>query len=388
MGVIPSPAVAFPAPEPGLAAALLRGTGDVTGLFAVARRLRDEGKGRVVSYSPKVFLPLTTLCRDRCAYCTFAAPPGAGGRYLGPEEALDLARRGAALACTEALLTLGDRPEDRWPAAREFLDHHGCASTPEYVAQIARAVVEEAGLFPHANPGVLDEAEATALRPWCASMGLMLENISPRLMEPGMPHHGCPDKDPARRMAALGAMAAQRVPLTTGVLVGIGETPEELADSLFALAGLAAETGAVQEVIVQNFRAKAGTPMSRAAEPTPQYLARVAAVARWVLGAEMNLQVPPNLTDRFEVYLDAGVNDWGGVSPLTPDWVNPEAPWPHLGELRARTEAAGFRLRARLPVYPEYLEREWCDPGLFPRLRAAADDRGYALASPQEDAAS
>ena len=386
-GVIPSPAVAFPAPDPGLAARLLRGGGDAAGLFVAARRLRDEGKGRVVTYSPKVFLPLTTLCRDRCAYCTFAAPPGAGGRYLEPGEALEVARAGEALSCTEALLTLGDRPEDRWPAAREFLDGQGCASTLEYVTRIARLVVEQTGLFPHANPGIMDEAEVAALRRWCASMGLMLESISPRLMEPGMPHHDCPDKDPARRLATLRAVAAQRVPLTTGVLVGIGETPEELAQSLFALAALAAETGAVQEVIVQNFRAKPGTPMRGAAEPTPQYLARVVAVARWVLGPGMNLQVPPNLTDRFEAYLDAGVNDWGGVSPLTPDWVNPEAPWPHRDELRARTAAAGFRLRARLPVYPEFLSPQWSDAALFPRLRASADDQGYALAPHQGEPA-
>jgi FO synthase len=199
-----------------------------------------------------------------------------------------------------------------------------------------------------------------------------------------MPHHDCPDKHPARRMDTLRAMAAQRVPITTGVLVGIGETPEELAESLFALAGLAAGTGAVQEMIVQNFRAKPGTPMRGAAEPTAQYLARVVAVARWVLGPQMNLQVPPNLTDRFEIYLEAGVNDWGGVSPLTPDWVNPEAPWPHLDELRARTTAAGFTLLPRLPVYPEFLRPEWADPGVFSRLSASADDRGYALA-PQEE---
>jgi FO synthase len=214
----------------------------------------------------------------------------------------------------------------------------------------------------------------------------MLENVSPRLMEPGMPHHECPDKDPAVRLGALRAMASLRVPLTTGVLVGIGETPEELADSLFALAALAAETGAVQEVIVQNFRAKPGTPMRRADEPTPRYVARAAAVARWVLGPEMNLQVPPNLTDRFEAYLDAGVNDWGGVSPVTPDFVNPEAPWPHLEELAARTAAAGFRLLPRLPVYPEFLTPGWVDPALYPRLQAAADARGYALA-PQREAA-
>ena len=370
--------MAFPAPDPGLCAALLRGEGDLAGLFAEARRLRDEGKGRVVTYSRKVFLPLSTLCRDHCAYCTFAAAPGAGGRFLEPEEALEVARKGRDLSCTEALLTLGDRPEDRWPAARALLARHGCASTLEYTSVVARAVVEQTGLFPHANPCLMGDAEVAALRPWCASMGLMLENASPRLMEPGMPHHGCPDKDPVLRLATLRAMAAQRVPVTTGLLVGIGETPEELAGSLFALEALAAETGAVQEVIIQNFRAKAGTPMHRAPEPTPQFLARVVAAARWVLGPEMNLQVPPNLTERFEVYLDAGISDWGGVSPLTPDWVNPEAPWPHLGELRARTKAAGFRLLPRLPVYPEFLTPEWVDPGLYRRLTAAADDRGYA----------
>ena len=300
---------------------------------------------------------------------------------------IQLAFAAADFACTEALLTLGDRPEDRWPQAREFLERHGCTSTLEYVGGIARAVVQTTSLFPHANPGIMDEAEIAALRPWCASMGLMLESLSPRLLKRGMPHHRCPDKDPARRMASLRSMAAQRVPLTTGVLVGIGETPAELAESLFALAELAAGTGAVQEVIVQNFRAKPGTPMRGAAEPTPQYLARVVAVARWVLGPAMNLQVPPNLTERFEAYLDAGANDWGGVSPLTPDFVNPEAPWPRLAELKGRTEAAGFRLMPRLPVYPEFLTPEWLDPDLHPRLAAAADEQGYARA-PQGKAAS
>lgn len=373
--------MSFPTPDPIYALRLLRGEGDLPGLFTEACRLRDEGKGRMVTYSRKVFLPLTTLCRDRCAYCTFAAPPGAGGRYLEPEEALEIARAGEAAACTEALLTLGDRPESRWPVAAEFLARHGCASTLEYTARVAGLVSEQTALFPHANPGIMDEAGVAALRPWCASMGLMLENASPRLLEPGMPHHDCPDKDPAVRLATLRAMAAQRVPITTGVLVGIGETPEELVDSLFSLAALAAETGAVQEIIVQNFRAKPGTPMRQAAEPTPQYLARVVALARWALGPQMNLQVPPNLTDRFEAYLEAGVNDWGGVSPLTPDWVNPEAPWPHLDELRARTVAAGFALVPRLPVYPEFLRPEWADPALFARLRSSADDRGYALVS-------
>jgi FO synthase len=376
--------VAFPSPEPGLAAALLRGEGDLGGLFAEARRLRDEGKGRVVTFSRKVFIPLTTLCRDRCGYCTFASPPGARGRYLEPEEALAVAAAGEALSCTEALLTTGDRPEGRWAVAREFLFHHGCGSTIEYAVLVAGLIVAHTGLFPHANTGVMDEGEVARLRHCCPSMGLMLENISARLAEAGGPHHASPDKEPARRLATLRAMAARRVPTTTGVLVGIGETGEELVESLFALAALAAETGAVQEVIVQNFRAKWGTPMERSPEPTPAYLARVAALARWILGPGMNLQVPPNLSDRFEIYLEAGVNDWGGVSPLTPDWVNPEAPWPALEELQARTEAAGFRLVPRLPVYPEYLAAEWLDPLLLARLRAAADDDGYARAAAQE----
>ena len=382
--MIPSAVVAFPAPDPALAAALLRGEGNPAGLFAEARRLRDEGKGRVITFSRKVFVPLTTLCRDRCGYCTFASAPGAGGRYLEPEEALAVAAAGRALSCTEALLTMGDRPEARWPPARAFLARHGCRSTVEYAARVARLIVEQTALFPHANPGVMDEGEVALLRTWCPSMGIMLESASPRLMEPAGAHHGSPDKEPARRLATLRAMAARRVPATTGVLVGIGETAEELAASLFVLAALAAETGAVQEVIVQNFRAKEGTPMGEWPEPTPGYLARVVAVARWVLGPGMNLQVPPNLTERFEAYLDAGVNDWGGVSPLTPDWVNPEAPWPRPEELRARTEAAGFRLVPRLPVYPEYLTAEWVDPGLLPRVRASADDAGYALEPPRE----
>ena len=382
--MIPSPPVSFPAPDPGLAVALLRGDGDVEGLFAEARRGRDEGKGRVVTFSRKVFIPLTTLCRDQCAYCAFARLPGANGRYLEPEEALAVAAAGEEASCTEALLTTGDHPEARWAAAREFLAAHGCAGTAEYVARVAELIIEGTALFPHANPGIVDEREVAALRRWCPAMGLMLENLSPRLSQPGGPHHASPDKDPTRRLATLRAMAAQRVPATTGILVGIGETVEELAESIFAVAALAAETGAVQEVIVQNFRAKAGTPMAGWSEPAPEYVARVVAVARWVLGPGMNLQVPPNLTDRFEVYLDAGVNDWGGVSPLTPDWVNPEAPWPHLDELRARTEGAGFRLVPRLPVYPEYLTEEWIDPGLLPRLRAAADEAGYARLAPQK----
>lgn len=376
----------FPTPEPDLAARLIRGRGDVDGLLAEARRLRDDGRGRTITYSRKVFVPLTTLCRDKCTYCTFAKPPGAGGEFLTPDDVMAIARAGASYHCTEALFTLGDRPEDRWPQAVSFLAEHGCTTTLEYVAQMTEQVLAETGVFPHANPGLMDEDAVEMLRPSNPSMGLMLENSSPRLMEPGMPHHDCPDKDPALRIATIRAATDARVPFTTGVLVGIQETVEELVDSLFVLRDLSSETGAIQEVIVQNFRAKADTPKRHDAEPTVSYFARVVAAARWILGPEMNLQVPPNLTERFEVYLDAGINDWGGVSPLTIDWVNPEAPWPHLEELRARTEAAGFKLRPRLPVYPEYIEADWIDSALLPLLEAASDDDGYALASEMETA--
>lgn len=376
----------FPAPDPNLAGTLLQGRGDVEGLFAEARRMRDEGKGHTVTYSRKVFVPLTTLCRDKCTYCTFAKPPGAGGEFLLPEDVLAITQAGESYRCTEALFTLGDRPEDRWPQARAFLAEHGCETTLDYVRMNTEAVVAETSLFPHANPGLMSAEDIAALRPSNVSMGLMLENVSPRLMEPGMPHHDCPDKDPALRLEVVRAAGKARVPFTTGILVGIGETIDEVVDSLFALCDVATESGAVQEVIVQNFRAKADTPKRRDAEPTVGFFARVIAVARWILGPEMNLQAPPNLTERFEVYLDAGMNDWGGVSPLTIDWVNPEAPWPHLEELRGRTEAAGFRLMPRLPVYPEFISADWIDSGLLAAVEAAADDEGYARA-PQMEAA-
>ncbi len=367
-----------PAPDPALALGYLSGRRDDGPLFAEAKRLRDEGKGRVVTYSRKVFIPLTTLCQDRCTYCTFAKPPGAGGMYLEPEEVLGVAHAGDEAGCTEALFTLGDRPERRWPQAAEFLAEKGLSSTIEYVAEISALVREHTRLFPHANPGLLDEGEMRLLRPTNPSMGLMLENISPRLMEPGMPHHGTNTKHPAQRVATIEAAGKAKVPFTTGILVGIGETVEDVVESLFALADLARRTGAIQEIIVQNFRAKADTVMRHSAEPVPRWFARVVALARWILGPEANVQVPPNLTEGYEIYLDAGINDWGGVSPLTIDWVNPEAPWPHLAELQGRTEAAGFELRPRLPVYPEFIDEEWIDAGLLPIVMAATDEDGLA----------
>jgi FO synthase len=370
--------MSHPAPDPDLALRYLEGTAGDAPLLAHASALRDEGKGRVVTYSRKVFIPLTTLCVDRCSYCTFAKPPGAGGVYLEPEEVLALALAGDAARCTEALFTLGDRPEQRWPQARQFLDGRGLGSTLEYVAEMSALVRAETRLFPHANPGLLDDEGFRLLRPTNASMGMMLENISPRLIEPGMPHEGSVTKAPSKRVATIEAAGRQRVPCTTGILVGIGETNREIVESLIALRDLAASTGAIQEVIVQNFRAKADTRMRHSAEPLPRWFARVVALARWFMGPETNIQVPPNLTDSYEIYLTAGVNDWGGVSPLTIDWVNPEAPWPHLEDLSGRTAAAGFELRPRLPVYPEYINEEWIAPGLVDEVRAASDQDGLA----------
>ncbi len=368
-----------PEPDRDLALAYLEGRVADDPLMAHARWLRDEGRGRTVTYSRKVFVPLTTLCRDRCTYCTFAKPPGAGGVFMEPDEVLAVARAGERHGCTEALFTLGDRPEARWPAAREFLDGKGFDTTLDYVRQMTELVVAETALFPHANPGVMSEDDIRALRPSNPSMGLMLENSSARLTEPGMPHHGSPDKEPEVRIATIEAAGRARVPFTTGILVGIGETEVEIVDSLFVIEQMARRHGHIQEVIIQNFRAKADTPMRRHPEPVPAWFARVVAVARWILGAEANIQVPPNLTERFETYLDSGANDWGGVSPVTIDFVNPEAPWPHLAELESRTVSAGFELKPRLPVHPEFLGPEWIDTSLLPGLLGASDARGYAL---------
>ncbi len=370
----------FPAPDPELAIRFPAAGTATGGLFEEARRLRDEGKGRTVTFSRKVFIPLTTMCRDRCTYCTFAKPPGAGGVYMTPDEVMEVVRAGEKHGCTEALITLGDRPEDRWPAAREFLERRGHASTLDYVRHVTERIVDESALFPHANPGLMDEATQRVLRRSNPSLGLMLENVSPRLMEPGMPHHDCPDKDPAARLETIETAGRLSIPFTTGILVGIGETPAEIVESLFRLAEIHRRNGHLQEIIVQNFQPKSDTRMRGVEPPTVEFFATVVALTRWIFGAAMNVQVPPNLTDDFGVYLDAGINDWGGVSPLTIDWVNPEAPWPHLDRLRSVTEAAGFHLRPRLPVYPEYLDDRWIDPGLLPKLINRANDEAYAVA--------
>ena len=351
-------------------------------LCAEARRLREVGHGSLVTYSPKVFIPLTKLCRDVCHYCTFARPPRRGERaYMSDEEVLDVARAGAAAGCHEALFTLGDKPELRYRAARDELAALGCETTLEYLARCAGLVLDETGLLPHLNPGVMTAADLGALRQVSVSQGLMLETASERLSARGGPHFGSPDKLPARRLATIAAAGEAGVPLTTGILIGIGETRAERVEALCAIRDLGAQHGHIQEVIVQNFRAKAGTKMARAPEPALEELLWTAATARILLGAEWNIQAPPNLSYAdFPRLLDAGINDWGGISPVTVDHVNPEAPWPEVDRLRAATEERGLRLAPRLAVYPEYLEEpdRWLDPSVAPHVLRRSDAEGLA----------
>ncbi|HEU0304544.1 MAG TPA: 5-amino-6-(D-ribitylamino)uracil--L-tyrosine 4-hydroxyphenyl transferase CofH [Gaiellaceae bacterium] len=349
-------------------------------LLAPAQRLREEGHGRLVTYSPKVFIPLTKLCRDVCHYCTFAAPPRKGERaYMTADEVLDVARAGAAAGCREALFTLGDKPERRYRAAREELAELGCETTIEYLVPMCRLVLDETGLLPHANPGVMTRDELAALREVTVSQGMMLETSSDRLSERGGPHFGSPDKRPAVRLETIRLAGELRIPFTTGILIGIGETREERIEALLAIRELHERYGHVQEVIVQNFRAKPGTKMARAPEPPLEELLWTAAAARLVLGPDMNVQAPPNLSyDDFARLLEAGINDWGGVSPVTIDHVNPEAPWPEVERLEAATRAAGLELAARLPVYPAYVDGAWIDPAVMPRVLRASDSVGLA----------
>src|SRR5437870_535491 len=359
-------------------------------LCAEARALCDEGHGRLVTYSPKVFIPLTKLCRDVCHYCTSARPPRRGERaYLSIDEVLDIARAGAAAGCREALFTLGDKPELRYRAAREELDALGCKTTLEYLGRAAEAVLAETDLLPHLNPGAMTREDAAGLRRVSASMGLMLETTSTRLSERGGPHFGSPDKLPARRLETIAAAGEERVPFTTGLLIGIGESRAERIDALVEIRELADRHGHVQEVIVQNFRAKPGTRMAGAPEPALDELLWTIAVARIVLGPPAHLQAPPNLSyDDFPRLLDAGIDDWGGVSPVTIDHVNPEAPWPELELLRRATESRGLELAPRLPVYPEWISGEWIDPGVMPSVLRSSDSLGLAREdgwSPGED---
>ncbi len=361
-------------------------------LMAIAAGLRQQGMdarglGPIITYSPKVFIPLTRLCRDSCHYCTFVASPAAlRGRgesmFLEPEDVLTIARAGADAGCLEALFTLGDRPEDRWPAARAWLDERGYDSTLAYVRAMAILVLEETGLLPHLNPGVMSWDELARLRPVAPSMGMMLETTSRRLFEtPGAAHYGSPDKDPDVRLRVLQDAGRLAIPFTTGLLVGIGETPAELIDSIRALRRVSRDYGHIQEVIIQNFRAKPATAMAKDEDLDQQaYLATIA-TARVLLGSRIRIQVPPNLTDRDGLgrLLAAGIDDWGGISPVTADHVNPERPWHHLDVMEDVSADAGFNLVARLTVHPEYVTAStWTDPHVQPHIAALADIVGLA----------
>ena len=355
---------------------------DTASLVKKAGNLRDEYHGNNITYSRKIFIPLTHLCRDVCHYCTFAKTPKRISKpFMSIEEVLNLCHEGAQLGCQEALLTLGEKPELRYRAARETLADMGYTTTIEYVTAVASRILEETGLLPHINAGTLSAKEITELRKVSASMGIMLESASLRLGEKGMPHYGSPDKDPAVRIETMKLAGDARVPFTTGILIGIGETRLERIESLLEIRKLHERHGHIQEVIIQNFRAKPDTKMSQAPEPGLDELLWTIAVARLIFGPQMNIQAPPNLSPgALPRLVQAGINDWGGVSPLTPDHVNPEAPWPHLDKLAIETEAAGKFLEQRLTVYPTYvLEAErWIDPKVIPRLLSLSDASGFA----------
>ena len=360
--------------------ALIEGpTESLPDLLARAAEVRDRGRGRTVTFSAKVFVPLTTLCRDYCGYCTFRRDPGEPGAHtMTPEEVVALAQAGGRLGAKEALFSLGDRPEARFLSHREFLRARGHRTTLSYLREVCATTLRESPLLPHVNPGLMGERDLAALREVSVSMGIMLETVSERLLAPGGAHDDAPDKVPARRLRTLELAGKLAIPFTTGILIGIGETPRERVDALLAIRDLHERYGHVQEVIIQNFRAKPRIPMRDASEPTHDDLLRTLAVARLVLGGDVNLQAPPNLSPgAYARLLAAGLNDWGGVSPLTLDHINPERPWPGLVALRTATETAGFTFRERLAVYPEYATRpEFVDETLRARVTALVDGGG------------
>jgi 7,8-didemethyl-8-hydroxy-5-deazariboflavin synthase CofG subunit len=359
---------------------LCTGDRELPSLLAAAQRVRARFHPATVTYSRKVFLPLTNLCRDYCGYCTFRRDPGQlGAHTMTPDEVMEIVRAGERMGCTEALFSLGDKPELLFPEMRDTLRHLGYKSTLHYLEAMCGKVLRESSLLPHPNPGLMSAEWLERLARVAPSMGLMLETTSSRLLAPGAAHDNAPDKEPAKRLRVIEDAGRRKIPFTTGILIGIGETLEERIDSLVAIRDLHEKHGHIQEVIVQNFRAKHGTPMAAWPEPGHHDLLRTLAVAR-LLMPRMNIQAPPNLSDpHYDDLLDGGINDWGGISPLTPDYINPEMPWPHLEKLRRRTEAKGFELRQRLPVYPEFVEQAAAHGDLLAmRLGGSADAQGYA----------
>ena len=339
-----------------LALAAARGE-EFAALLSSAAELRDRHKGKTVTFSPKLFIPLTNLCRDFCGYCTFRrAPDEAGARTMTLDEVRRVVLQGQGLGCTEVLFSLGDRPEAIYPEMRDFLSRMGLSRTLDYLYQACKMVLEESALLPHSNPGLMGKRDLARLKQVNVSLGLMLENLSERLLLPSGPHFNAPDKKPALRLKTIAEAGKLRIPFTTGILIGIGESWRDRIDSLFAIRELHERYGHIQEVIIQNFRAKPEILMRDHPEPSVEEMLKTIALARLILGGEMNIQAPPNLTpESYPLYLRAGINDWRGVSPLTPDYINPEAPWPALALLSRKTAEAGYRLRPRLAVYPEFI---------------------------------
>jgi FO synthase len=356
------------------------GDDDLPGLLSAALAAKQRFRPGVITYSRKVFIPLTNLCRDYCGYCTFRRDPGEPGAHtMTPDEVLQVARDGQKLGCTEALFSLGDKPELVFPEMRETLRRLGYNSTLQYLEAMCALVLRETTLLPHPNPGLLSAEWITRLAAVSPSMGLMLETTNASLLQSGAAHDNAPDKVPAKRLRTIEEAGKQNVPFTTGLLIGIGETWEDRVDTLLAIRELHRRYGHIQEVIIQNFRVKPSIPMRNWPEPTHGEMLRAVAVAR-LLMPDVNIQAPPNLSaPYYDDLLDAGINDWGGISPLTPDFINPEKPWPHLDQLQLSTESKGFTLRQRLPVYPEFLPAVAKQPGLLAeRLKTAADAHGYA----------
>jgi len=354
---------------------------DLPDLLAAARAAKERFKPGVITYSRKVFLPLTNLCRDYCGYCTFRRDAGDPGAHtMTPDEVLEVARAGEKLGCTEALFSLGDKPELLFPEMRETLRHLGYKSTLHYLEAMCELILRETSLLPHPNPGLLSAEWIARLAAVSPSMGLMVETMNASLLGAGKAHDNAPDKAPPKRLHTIEDAGRQNVPFTTGLLIGIGETIADRVDALLAIRDMHERYGHIQEVIVQNFRVKPSIPMAQWPEPSHGDMLRTVAVARLML-PKVNIQVPPNLSaSNYEDFIDAGINDWGGVSPLTPDFINPEKPWPHLEHLRLRTESKGQKLAQRLPVYPEFADRVAARPGLLSeKLRAASAHDGLAI---------
>ena len=356
---------------------------ELLALLQVADSLRARHHGAAITYSPKVFLPLTNLCRDYCGYCTFRKDPGEpGAKTMTPDEVLQVAQDGAKLGCKEALFSLGDKPEALFPEMRQTLQQYGHRRTVDYLVEMCQLVLDETPLLPHANPGVMGRKDLERLRDVSPSMGLMLESTSRRLLGPGMAHDEAPDKDPTVRLKTIENAGKLGIPFTTGMLIGIGETFAERVETLEAIQDLHDRYGHIQEVIIQNFRAKPDIPMHAQPEPTLLDFMRTTAVARLMLSGDVNLQVPPNLTpEQYQLLIPAGINDWGGISPLTIDFINPEAPWPQIQTLERVSDELGLTLRPRLTVYPEFIVRKqgFMAAVLEPRLRAMVDEDGYPI---------